>query len=67
MVFVMDSERLKNPDVLCRKNTLGHIGQTAAEIIKNRADSEKPYVGLTNWRGEKSRKQDVFIAKNYLE
>jgi len=41
-------------------------GQTAAEIIKSRADSEKPYMGLTNWRGEKPRKQDVSIAKNYL-
>lgn len=41
-------------------------GQTAAEIIKNRADSEKPNMGLTNWRGEKPRKQDVSIAKNYL-
>lgn len=41
-------------------------GQTAAEIIKNRADSEKPYMGLTNWRGEKPRKKDVSIAKNYL-
>ena len=42
-------------------------GQTAAEIIKNRADSEKPYMGLTSWRGEKPRKQDVSIAKNYLD
>ena len=41
-------------------------GQTAAEIIKNRADSEKPYMGLTSWRGEKPRKRDVSIAKNYL-
>jgi hypothetical protein len=41
-------------------------GQTAAEIIKSRADSQKPYMGLTNWRGEKPRKQDVSIAKNYL-
>ncbi len=41
-------------------------GQTAAEIIKSRADSKKPYMGLTNWRGEKPRKQDVSIAKNYL-
>ena len=41
-------------------------GQTAAEIIKNRADSNKPYMGLTSWRGEKPRKQDVSIAKNYL-
>lgn len=41
-------------------------GQTAAEIIKNRADSDKLNMGLTNWRGEKPRKQDVSIAKNYL-
>ncbi len=42
-------------------------GQTAAEIIHKRADSSKPYMGLTNWRGEKLRKQDVTIAKNYLD
>jgi hypothetical protein len=41
-------------------------GQTAAEIIKGRADSMKLNMGLTNWRGEKPRKQDVGIAKNYL-
>jgi hypothetical protein len=41
-------------------------GQTAAEIIKTRADSSKPNMGLTNWRGIKPRKQDVSIAKNYL-
>ena len=42
------------------------IGQTAAEIIHNRADSGKPHMGLTSWRGAKVRKQDVGIAKNYL-
>ncbi|MBW2166709.1 MAG: virulence RhuM family protein [Deltaproteobacteria bacterium] len=42
-------------------------GQTAAEIIHDRANSEKTNMGLTNWRGEKVRKQDVIIAKNYLE
>jgi len=41
-------------------------GQTAAEIIKNRADSTKPQMGLTSWRGAKVRKEDVTIAKNYL-
>jgi hypothetical protein len=41
-------------------------GQTAAEIIHNRADSAKPNMGLTNWRGAKLRKEDVAIAKNYL-
>lgn len=41
-------------------------GQTAAELIHNRADSGKPHMGLTNWRGAKVRKQDVANAKNYL-
>ena len=41
-------------------------GKTAAEIIHERTDSEKTNMGLTNWRGDKVRKQDVFIAKNYL-
>lgn len=41
-------------------------GQTAAEIIHSRADAEKPNMGLTNYRGAKVRKQDVAIAKNYL-
>lgn len=41
-------------------------GQTAAEIIHERADSDRPHMGLTNWRGTKVRKGDVAIAKNYL-
>lgn len=42
------------------------IGQTAAEIISERADSSKDNMGLTTWRGSKIRKTDVSIAKNYL-
>ena len=41
-------------------------GQTAAEIIHSRANADKPDMGLTNYRGAKVRKQDVTIAKNYL-
>ncbi len=41
-------------------------GQTAAELIHHRADSSKPHMGLTNWRGAKVRKQDIVNAKNYL-
>jgi len=41
-------------------------GHTAAEIIHKRADSRQANMGLTNWRGEKPRKQDVVNAKNYL-
>lgn len=41
-------------------------GLTAAEIITNRANSSQPNMGLTNYRGQKVRKQDVSNAKNYL-
>jgi len=41
-------------------------GQTAAEIIHTRAAAAKPHMRLTNWRGAKVRKDDVAIAKNYL-
>ncbi len=41
-------------------------GKTAAEIIHSRVDAEKSNMGLTNYRGAKVRKQDVAIAKNYL-
>jgi len=41
-------------------------GQTAAEIISNRADEKKLNMALTNWQGKIVRKQDIFISKNYL-
>ncbi|WP_444995401.1 RhuM family protein [Aliikangiella sp. IMCC44359] len=41
-------------------------GQTAAELIHQRADASKSNMGLTSWKGNKVRKQDVTIAKNYL-
>ncbi|MBO1362810.1 virulence RhuM family protein [Prevotella sp. A2931] len=39
---------------------------TAAEIIYDRVDSEKPLVGMTNFKGNYITKEDVKIAKNYL-
>ncbi len=42
-------------------------GKTAAEIIHDRVDAGKSNMGLTSWRGEKVRKSDVTIAKNYLD
>ena len=42
-------------------------GQTAAEIIRNRADENKPNMGLTVWKGNIVRKGDIVIAKNYLD
>jgi hypothetical protein len=40
--------------------------KTAAEIIISRADPNSPNMALTHWKGTKVRKQDIFIAKNYL-
>lgn len=40
--------------------------RTAAEIICDRADAQKPNMGLTAWHGAVVRKQDIFVAKNYL-
>lgn len=40
---------------------------TAAELIIDRVDCTKPNMGLTNWQSAKVRKQDISIAKNYLD
>lgn len=41
-------------------------GKTAAELIENRSNPDVPNMGMTAWRGSIVRKQDVAIAKNYL-
>ncbi|VFM96196.1 MAG: Uncharacterized conserved protein [Candidatus Kentron sp. G] len=41
-------------------------GHTAAEIIMARADAGKENMGLSTWKGTIVRKQDIFVAKNYL-
>ena len=41
-------------------------GHTAAELISVRADADKENMGLTSWKGERVRKIDVVVAKNYL-
>lgn len=47
-----------------------YLGNTAAEIIYNRADHKKENMGLTSWEGapnSKIHKYDVVVAKNYLD
>jgi hypothetical protein len=41
-------------------------GHTAAELIYKRIDASKPNLGLTNFKGAKPTKQELEIAKNYL-
>lgn len=40
--------------------------KTSAELILSRADSTKPNMNLTSWKGSVVRKQDIYISKNYL-
>ena len=40
---------------------------TAAEVIYERADSEKPFMGLKSFTGKMPQKKDISIAKNYLD
>lgn len=40
--------------------------QTAAEVVFNRVDSEKPHMGMTNFKGNYITKGDIAVAKNYL-
>ncbi len=41
-------------------------GQTAAEMIHSRANADKPFLGLTNYKGNYITQRDISIAKNYL-
>ena len=56
--FTMDDERLKGNG--------GGNGHTAAEVIYERADADKPFMGLTSFLGELPALKDIGIAKNYL-
>ena len=41
-------------------------GHTAAEVIFDRADADKPFMGLTTFAGEHPTRNDIMVAKNYL-
>ncbi len=41
-------------------------GQTAAEMIHSRSNANKPFIGLTNYKGNYITQRDISIAKNYL-
>ena len=78
--FTMDDERLKtsvdyDPRTDASKlffkmvqNKLHYAahGHTAAEVIYDRADADKPFMGLTSFKGELPCINDIKIAKNYL-
>jgi len=41
-------------------------GKTAAELVVNRIDGNKPNLGMTNWKGERPKSDEAKIAKNYM-
>ena len=41
-------------------------GRTAAEVIYERADAEKPFMGLSSFTGDMPTSKDIAVAKNYL-
>ena len=51
---------------ISNKKLVSEASQTAAEIIYDRADSEKEFMGLTSFKGADVTLNDVRIAKNYL-
>ena len=75
--FALDDERLKNLGPKAEisvhffkkvQNKIHYAihGQTAAEVIYNRADAEKEFMGLTTFAGNQPTLQEAKIAKNYL-
>ena len=42
-------------------------GNTASEVIFLRVDSDKPFAGLTNFKGEQPTQAEAMVAKNFLE
>jgi len=49
-----------------KKLLFATTGKTAAELIVARADANTANMALTSWKGKIVRKQDIYIAKNYL-
>ena len=60
-------ESLKFFKIVQNKLHYAAHGHTAAEVIYERADHEKPFMGLTNFQGEFPSLEDAKIAKNYLK
>ena len=66
--FALDDNRLKQlgGEVQNKMHFAVH-GQTAAEVIYNRADAEKEFMGLKSFEGSKPHLKDAVVAKNYLD
>lgn len=61
-----DPATLKFFKIVQNKMHFAASKHTAAELIYERADSDKPFMGLTNFKGKRPRKVDIDNAKNYM-
>ncbi len=61
------SESLKFFKIVQNKLHFAAHGHTAAEVIYLRVDSEKPFAGLTNFKGKQPTQAEAMVAKNFLE
>jgi hypothetical protein len=61
------SESLKFFKIVQNKLHFAAHGHTAAEVIYLRVDSDKPFVGLTNFKGLQPTQAEAMVAKNFLE
>ena len=61
-----DEKSIKFFKIVQNKLHYATHGHTASEVIYERADSEKPFMGLTTFKGDIPILSDVVIAKNYL-
>ena len=60
-------ESIKFFQIIQNKLHFATHGHTAAELIYNRADHTKPFIGLTTFQGKFPKLEDVKVAKNYLK
>jgi hypothetical protein len=61
------NESLKFFKIVQNKLHFAAHGHTAAEVIYLRVDSDKPFVGLTNFKGKQPTQAEAMVAKNFLE
>lgn len=61
-----DSKSIEFFEIVQNKLHYAAHGHTASEVIYERADAEKPFIGLTTFKGDIPVLQDIVIAKNYL-
>ncbi len=60
-------ESLKFFKIVQNKLHYAAHGNTASEVIFLRVDSDKPFVGLTNFKGDEPTQAEAMVAKNFLE